>query len=142
MDQVSDFVPKAPNFSNIDWNPYSRASESIKPMSVAKATPEDYVNADGSCAGGASTAEEQTASAVALLMTECAVVNRLGPPEQIDIGANARGDREVVMLYNQGEQPGRYRFTAGRLTLIERVNEPPPPANPKKPAPKPRRSVS
>lgn len=142
--QMSDLVPKAPDFSNIDWNPYSKAQETIKPMTESKATPADYVNADGSCAGGSTgtVAEGQAATAVALLMTECEVVNRLGPPETINIGANDRGDRQVIMLYSRGEQPGRYRFTAGRLTLIERVAEPPAPAKPKKPAAKPRRSVS
>ncbi|HZS63276.1 MAG TPA: hypothetical protein VFA53_02075 [Xanthobacteraceae bacterium] len=111
-------------------------------MTQPKATPADYVNADGSCAGGESTAAEQTASAVALFMTECSVVNRLGPPDNIDIGTDARGDRHVVMLFSKGEQPGRYRFTAGRLTLIERVDEPAPQSKPKKPAPKARGSVS
>ena len=58
-------------------------------------------------------------------MTECDVVRRAGAPEQLQIGADARGDRETVITYIRGPRPGIYRFVAGRLTSIERGPEPP-----------------
>ncbi len=145
MERLADYTPRTPNFSSFDWNPYSKASLATAPlMRAQKVTPADYVNADGSCAGApsASATPEQASAGIALEMTECAVVQALGIPEKIEIGANERGDRAVTLLYSQGERPGLYRFTAGQLTLIERVEEPPPPPKPQKPQkppPKPRR---
>ncbi len=144
MERLSEMVPRAPDFSNFEWNPYSKATMAAAPLTRVKVTPADYVNADGSCAGASSDSAttEQAPSGVALQMTECAVVQMLGIPEKIDISANERGDRSVTLLYSRGERPGLYHFTAGQLTLIERVEEPPPPPKPQKPAPKPRRSVT
>jgi hypothetical protein len=76
---------------------------------------------------------------IALQMTECDVVRRGGAPEQLQIGADERGDRSVVITYIRGPRPGVYRFTAGRLTSIERAPEAPgakakPKAKPKKAA--------
>lgn len=140
MDRVSDYVPKAPSFSNFEWNPYTKASVAVAPLSRKAVSPTDYINADGSCAGASpdDASAEQPSGGVALQMTECAVVQVLGPPEKIDIGTNERGDRSVQLLYGQGERRGLYHFTAGQLTLIERLDEPAP--SPKqRPAPKPRR---
>jgi hypothetical protein len=58
----------------------------------------------------------------------------LGPPEKLDFGANERGERTVTMLYSKGERPGLYNFTAGQLTIMERVEAPEPAPKPKKPA--------
>jgi hypothetical protein len=144
MERASEMIPKATDFTSFEWNPYSKASMVATPrLSSAPATAVDFVNSDGSC-GGASPdgGAEPVRVAIALQMTECAVVRSLGMPEKIDIGANERGDRTATLLYSRGDRPGLYYFTAGQLTLIERVAEPAPPPKPQKPAPKPRRSVT
>jgi hypothetical protein len=64
-------------------------------------------------------------------------VRRAGPVEKIDIGADERGERTVVLTYLQGPSPGVYRFAGGRLVSIERTPGPPPgPAKSQKPAAK------
>ena len=62
---------------------------------------------------------------IALQMTECDVVRRAGAPEQLQVGADERGERAVVITYIRGPRPGIYRFNAGRLTSIERAPEAP-----------------
>lgn len=144
MDRISEMAPKT-DFSNFEWNPYSKASTAtLAPrLSNAPATPADYVNPDGNCAGApAEAGSEPVLTAIALQMTECAVVRALGMPEKIDIGANERGERTATLLYSRGERPGLYYFTAGKLTQIQRVAEPAPPPKPRKPAAKPRRTVT
>lgn len=72
--------------------------------------------------------------AVALGMTECEVVYRAGAPSNVQIGANPNGARSVVLTYNGGPRPGIYRFEAGRLTDMDRVEvAEPKPAKAKKP---------
>lgn len=148
MDTVAEYKPKLPDFTNFEFSPYSKASSMAPSMTRRAATPADYINPDGSCAGAspesaaAEATQQQIQAGVALEMTECAVVRVLGTPQQIDIGANERGDRAVKMRYSQGERRGLYHFTAGQLTLIERIDEPPPPPKPQKPAPKPRRAAT
>ena len=96
MDRLSEMVPRSSDVMSFEWNPYSKASMSV-PSTFTRpaATAADYVNADGSCAQAASegSGEPTVAGAVALTMTECAVVRILGMPEKIDIGANERGER-------------------------------------------------
>ena len=123
MDRLSEMVPRSSDVMSFEWNPYSKASMSV-PSTFTRpaATAADYVNADGSCAH--------------------AVVRILGAPEKIDIGANERGERSAQLLYNRGDRPGRYYFTAGVLTQIERVAEPTPPPKQQKPAAKPRRAAT
>ncbi len=147
MDRVPELLPKASDFSvtGFEFNPYSKASMSV-PSTFQRPpiTAADYVNADGSCAQAAAAegnSEPRVAGAVALQMSECAVVRVLGAPEKVDIGANARGERFTKLLYSRGTRPGLYSFTAGQLTEVERVAEPPPP-KPQKPAAKPRRAAT
>lgn len=112
--------------------------------------PEDFVGADGQCA--AATPDSTTMAAagpadgagqspsvvppalpsggVALEMTECEVVRRTGQPDRVEIGANDRSERSVVITYLRGPRPGIYRFVAGRLTVIERAPEPAAPQRP------------
>jgi hypothetical protein len=138
MPKVADF-----NVTSFEWNPYSKASMSVpSTFKRTSVTAADYLNADGSCAGAAAaedSSETKVAGAVALQMTECAVVRVLGAPEKVDIGANSRGERFTKLLYSRGERPGLYSFTAWQLTEIERVAEPAPP---QKPAAKPRRAAT
>jgi hypothetical protein len=146
MDKLTDMAPRSSDFMSFEWNPYSKASTSV-PATFTRpaATAADYVNADGSCAAAAAaegSSEPTVPGAVALQMTECTVVRILGAPEKIDIGANERGERSTQLLYSRGDRPGRYYFTAGVLTQIERTADPAPPAKPQKPAAKPRRAAT
>jgi hypothetical protein len=76
----------------------------------------------------------QVMGGIALGMTECQAVQRAGQPGNVAIGAGDRGDRSVVLTYLSGPWPGIYRFSDGRLKVIERAPTPPEPpkAPPKK----------
>ena len=147
MERVTELVPRAGDFNatSFEWNPYSKASMSVPSTFQRTAiTAADYISADGSCAAAAAaedSSEPKVAGAVALQMSECAVVRVLGAPEKVDIGANERGERLTKLLYGRGERAGLYSFTGGHLTDIARVAETPTP-KPQKPAAKPRRAVT
>jgi hypothetical protein len=64
---------------------------------------------------------------VGLDMTECEVVQAIGPPQSVNIGAGERGGRQVTMIYMGNERAGTYVFRNGRLSSLERGPEPPPP---------------
>ena len=126
-------VPKVTNLSRPDWLTYSGSKEefTLRPVTAA-----DLVTEGGQCAMAASEAQatsddgmqQQPALAsggIALQMTECDVVRRAGAPEQLQIGADERGDRSVVLTYVRGPRPGIYRFSAGRLASIERAPDAP-----------------
>ena len=68
---------------------------------------------------------------VALGMTECQTVQRAGTPGNVNIGGGDKGERSVVLTYLSGPWPGIYRFSDGRLKVVERA--PTPPAPPKAP---------
>ena len=143
---VSDAFSKTPQLPTFEWNPYSRVTAAAPLTPRVTVTAADFVGADGSCAGP--SAESASAQAgpkgVALQMTECSLVQLLGAPEKVEIGTDDRGERTATLFYSRGERPGLYRFTAGQLTLIERIAEPAPVPKPQKPAPqaKPRRAVT
>jgi hypothetical protein len=126
------------------------------------ATANDLIDANGHCPGEAApaapqalnfTAGPQTGPAtpnppgaatgtappvrtgVGLGMTECEVVRTLGHTDRIEISTNERGLRSVTLTYLTGARPGIYRFEAGLLDSLERVDEgpaAPKPAKPKK----------
>jgi len=133
-------------------------------------TADDLVAPDGRCAGDPAPAErgggpgalyfqagpevpsarpaatptpsaEPSGRGIALEMTECDVVRAAGHTDQVEISADERGERSVVLSYLQGPRPGIYRFVSGRLKSIERAPVPDVPvaAKPsgKKPAKKP-----
>jgi hypothetical protein len=126
-----NLLPKVGNLSRPDWLTYSGSKDefSLRPVSAA-----DLVSADGQCAmttagadpspDGAAAEPVMVSGGIALQMTECDVVRRAGAPEQLQIGADG-GERSVVITYVRGPRPGIYRFTAGRLTSIDRVPEAP-----------------
>jgi hypothetical protein len=130
-----------------DWTTFSGAKGefSLRPVSS-----EDLVSADGQCVGTGLAAGSADATAggggqqsaalvpgsVALQMTECDVVRRAGPPENVALGADERGDRTVVLTYTHGPLPGIYRFIGGRLAVIERAPGAPPAAATKPQKPK------
>jgi hypothetical protein len=98
------------------------------------------VGLDGRCVDSdPAEATEIVPGGIALDMTECDVVRRAGPADDVEIGTNPRGQRTSVLTFMRGERPGIYRFVSGRLTSMERGPEPPPPPPPpkKKPAKKP-----
>ena len=124
--------------------------------------PDDLIDASGHCAGeaagaapqalnftarpqsgpapaspappGASGSAPPVRTGVGLGMTECEVVRTLGHTDRIEISTNERGLRSVTLTYLTGERPGIYRFEAGRLDSLERVDEAP--AAPKSAKPK------
>ena len=61
------------------------------------------------------------ARGVALGMSECDVVRRVGQPSNVSIGAGKEGVRRVVISYLGGEWPGIYEFSSGRLQTIDAV---------------------
>lgn len=80
---------------------------------------------------------------VAIGMSECEVATRLGQPGAVNLGKYPNGNRSAILTYNAGPRPGIYRFEAGRLTEMDRVETPPPPPEPaKKKVAKKRRSKS
>jgi hypothetical protein len=122
-------LPRVDSLSRPDWLTYSGGKNEF---ALRPATAADMVTADGQCAmpaaasASANAAESPEATplvqgGIALQMTECDVVRRAGPPEQLQIGTNERGERTVVITYIRGDRPGVYRFVAGRLNSIERA---------------------
>lgn len=102
----------------------------------------DLVDANGNCAGAVAptTASGEgvpaVPTAIALEMSECDVVKRAGIAEKVEIGVNERRERIATLTYINGQRPGIYSFTAGRLTSMDRAPEPPAASKPgKKPAP-------
>jgi hypothetical protein len=132
-DAVSDF--KTPSFMkglNVII-PLSKETEESAPVRKHEPTPAELVDANGACvAAGSNSAPAATAPTFE--MSECSVVQLLGPPQRIEIGANERGDRTAVMYFSKGQRPGIYRFTDAQLKSIERIGEPAAPAKPQKPA--------
>jgi hypothetical protein len=142
-----NLLPRVGELSKPDWLTYSGGKNEFGLRPVTEA---DLVSAEGQCAmtTAEAPATPETASdaaaqvqlapgGIALQMTECDVVRRAGAPEQIQIGANERGERATVITYIRGPRPGIYRFAAGRLTSIERAPEAPdarPKAKPSKKA--------
>jgi hypothetical protein len=127
--------------------------------------PDDLITAEGACPGmapaglpadaNAQDGGDQPAAAtaaapavvagpVALGHTECDVARSAGVPNNVNISANTRGDRLTVLTYTQGPRPGIYTFTAGRLTSIERVDQPAPvkPVKPAKPVRKKKQAAT
>ena len=102
---------------------------------------EDLVSADGACPGmvpaggsaeanaltdGAAGAPVRSGGSVALGHTECDVVRGIGAPDSVNLSNNPRGDRVAVVTYMRGPRAGIYTFTAGRLSSVERGEEPAP----------------
>lgn len=124
---------------------YSQLDEAKKERPI---TPNDLVDANGACTAfapppaapdagsGNADAASRLGGGVAIGMSECDVISRVGPPNAVNLSSNPRGDRTAVLTFNSGPRPGIYRFVGGRLAEMDRVEEPPPSAPPakKKPA--------
>jgi hypothetical protein len=132
---VTNMMPDPGEFRLPDRSTFVPTTTTNFGLPISPTTPvstADLVNAQGQC----SAAPASSLRGVSLDMTECQVVNALGQPQSVDF-ASASGSldqRRVTMTYKSGERPGIYEFTAGRLSGIERVNDPSsPPAVAKKP---------
>ncbi len=110
-------------------------------------TANDLVNANGACPGvqaaapapppapgteatGAAAASDMASllgGGIAIGMSECDVVARLGQATAVNLGRNPNGDRNAVLTFKTGPRPGVYRFEGGRLTEMDRVEVPAPP---------------
>jgi hypothetical protein len=123
-------------------------------------TPNDLVDANGACPAGAGAAPLAAPAApaqppaaaansgdkaalsadmasligggVAIGMSECEVVGRLGQPSAINFDKNPAGYRSAILTYKGGQRPGVYRFAGGRLAEMDRVEVPPAPGPVKK----------
>src|ERR1700685_1898503 len=113
-------------------------------------TANDLVDGNGGCPTPVSASSAQPGAAgddaatlvgqgVAIGMTECDVVQRLGQPNNVNLGQNPNGLRGAGLTSTAGLRPGLYRFEGGKLTEMDRVEQPPQPeqkAPPKKVAKK------
>lgn len=124
-----------------------RSVSAMKTLELKAVTAEDLVDGEGRCAapvasfdvlpdGSAAPAGVPNPSGIALEMTECDVVKRAGQPERIQLGTNERNERTLTLTYINGERPGIYHFTSGRLLSMERAPEPPASTRRAKPKPK------
>jgi len=131
---VQNMVPDPANFRLPDRSTFlpTTSNSYAYPISPVTAVgPADLVDGQGACAG----VTPASPRGVSLDMTECEVVRALGQPQAVDLAPQPGGQRRVVMTYKTGERAGSYEFVGGRLTAIERGDEPSP-AVAKKPASK------
>jgi len=132
-----NIVPKAGDILRPDWTSFSGHKEEFD---LRPPGPQDLVSPDGLCQGTAQSAAGAPAGlpeqavivgGIALQMTECDVVRRVGTPERTEVGTTPGGERAVVLTYTRGPRPGTYRFARGRLYSIERGPQQATPAGPK-----------
>jgi|307.fasta_scaffold08064_3 hypothetical protein len=141
---IQNMIPDAGNFRLPDRSVFLPSNSNFaQPVSATGPIGAgDLVDGQGQCAGAAPVASGAASASprgVSLEMTECEVVRALGQPQTVDFSPQPGGQRGVIMTYKTGERAGIYQFVGGRLTGIERGDEPPPPAVAKKPpAKKPR----
>ncbi|MBV9630435.1 MAG: hypothetical protein JO230_20245 [Xanthobacteraceae bacterium] len=149
LPKVDSSVFVTPNF-----NEFQKREQAQGPIG-----PQDLVDASGRCpaaaapapapdvAGGgqgtqgAAPAAQLSGRPIVLKMTECDLVGAAGAPQDIQIGANERGDRAVTLEYKAGVHAGIYRFVSGRLVSVERVEGAPQAPAQKPPARKPKQAT-
>jgi hypothetical protein len=138
---IQNMIPDPANFRLPDRTTFlpTTSNSYAYPISPTTAVgPADLVDGQGACAAAAPAASDAASASprgVSLDMTECQVVRALGQPQAVDLTPQPGGQRRVVMTYKTGERAGNYEFVGGRLTAIERGEEPPA-AVAKKPASK------
>jgi len=159
-----------PILTTPDWAKPDVAAKTVELGPRGAVGANELVGADGQCAGGPQMAQApapqpaagsvagdlasapmapapagapdmpQVLGGIALGMTECQAVQRAGTPGSVSIGLGNNRERNVVLTYLSGPWPGIYRFSDGRLKVVERAPTPPEPPKPppkKKPAKKP-----
>jgi hypothetical protein len=148
LPKVDSSILVTPNF-----NEFQKREQAQGPIG-----PQDLVDASGRCPAAASAQGPDVASGgqggagsapaaqlsgrpIVLKMSECDLVGAAGAPQDIQIGANERGDRAVTLEYKAGVHAGIYRFVSGRLVYVERVGEQPGAPAQKPPARKPKQAT-
>jgi hypothetical protein len=137
---VQNMIPDPANFKLPDRSillPPTSSSYAAPISPTTTVGPTDLVDGQGRCVG-TSDAASAPLRGVGLDMTECQVVRTLGQPQAVDVTPQPDGRRRVVITYKTGERAGIYEFIDGRLTGIERDDEPPPAVVKKPAAKKPR----
>jgi len=121
-----NLLPKDDNLLNsrLTYGGAQIPNQTTRPLTAA-----DFVDANGQCPAeevveSADGAAPVVSGGIALQMSECQVVRRAGAPDRVEAGTNERGERAVTLTYLRGAWPGIYRFSEGRLTVMERVAEP------------------
>lgn len=130
---------------------YSQLDEAKQSRPI---TANDLVDANGACpapaapraAPGQSSeaapdAGSQLGGRVGIGMSECDVVDRVGAPSAVNLGRTRNGDRTAVLTVKSGPRPGVYRFVAGRLAEMDRLEESPPAPAPEKKEPEKKKSA-
>lgn len=108
------------------WWSSSGKSAADQPLSPPVVAADALLGPQGACPPAAAAAAA-SGHAVGIGMTECEVVNALGPTGLVDIGTDERGGRAVVLTYPEGARAGVYRFASGRLVSIEQLPQQPKP---------------
>lgn len=99
------------------------------PPPAPAAAPAPEVQAAGNPAPSSPGAPDEAAQlrgGVAVGMSECDVIARVGHPASVNLGTNQNGDRTAVITFTGGPRPGAYHFVGGRLAEMDRVAEPAP----------------
>jgi hypothetical protein len=139
---IQNMIPDPGNFRLPDRStllPPTSSSYAAPLSSTRPVGPADLVDGQGQCAGPTSSDQASALPrGVSLDMTECQVVRALGQPQAVDVTPQPGGRRRVVITYKTGERAGIYEFVDGRLTGIERGDEPAPAVVKKPAAKKPR----
>jgi hypothetical protein len=111
------------------------------PAAAAATAPGPDVAGGGQAGAGSAPAAQLSGRPIVLKMSECDLVGAAGAPQDIQIGANERGDRTVTLEYKAGMHAGIYRFVSGRLVSVERGEAPPGAPAQKPPARKPKQAT-
>jgi hypothetical protein len=133
LSQVS--LPKVDGsaFVTPNFNEFQKREQAQGPIG-----PHDLVDASGRCPAAASApgtdvagggqagtgptpAVQLSGHPIVLKMTECDLVGAAGSPQDIQIGANERGDRTVSLEYKAGVHAGIYRFVPAGLRRARRA---------------------
>jgi hypothetical protein len=89
-------------------------------LSVPLKNDPDLLTPEGQCSAAGSD-QKAVPLGIALQMTECEVVRLAGPVEEFEFGSDSRGQRQLVLTYLRAPHMGIYRFSGGRLVVIERA---------------------
>lgn len=73
----------------------------------------------GATSPAAAAAPSYLGQGVALGMTECEVVWRVGAPSSVQIGGSPNGERTAALTFDTGPQAGVYHFRGGRLRAMD-----------------------
>jgi hypothetical protein len=133
FDSTSTWFSKRPDFFGKGGYTYSDLGDARRDRPI---TANDLIDGNGSCPSPVAPPSAQAGAAaddsanligqgVAIGMSECDVVQHLGQPNNVNLGQNPNGARAAVLTYSSGARPGVYRFVGGRLTEMDRVEQPP-----------------